>query len=455
MSEAPQRIGRYVVQSVIGRGAMGVIYKAHDPAIDRLVAIKLVRADLLSGDDREDYLERFRREAQAAGRCMHPNIVAIHDFALHDGNPYIAMEFVQGISLSDALARGTKFLPADAIYIVCQLLEALECAHGLGIVHRDVKPANILLLPDGRVKVTDFGISRIESSHLTHSGSVIGTPSYMSPEQCRGDPVDRRSDLFSAGVVLYELITGERPFPGKSFTEVFRQVLEGQPRDIREKVPAVPASLQAALSRAMAKDPADRYPTAQAMADALRDAMRADATATVVGPTANVVTDGTIVQVPAGVGQNEAGLPNFDAPHFDSTMLDSIERKLARHVGPIAKRLVDTASRRANTVESLCETLARSIERPQERAAFLNDALGVARSQLGGSGTRIGSGINSAIPADQVERVQRDLTKVVGPIARVLVKRALGSAASAQALREALAGHIEKPADRAAFLKGN
>src|SRR5438105_4735767 len=154
MSDAPARIGRYEIQSVLGRGAMGVIYKAHDPEIDRLVAIKLVRADLLSGGDRDEYLVRFRREAQAAGRCMHPNIVAIYDFALHEGNPFLAVEYVQGVSLSEAIARGTSFQVADTVYIVRQLLEALACAHGLGIVHRDIKPANIMLLAGGRVKVT-------------------------------------------------------------------------------------------------------------------------------------------------------------------------------------------------------------------------------------------------------------------------------------------------------------
>lgn len=444
MSDLPERIGRYEVQSVIGRGAMGVIYKAHDPSIDRPVAVKLVRADLLTGDDREEYLARFRREAQAAGRCMHPNIVAIHDFALHDGNPYIAMEFVQGVSLSDALAHGTKFQPAEAVYIVRQLLDALECAHGLGIVHRDVKPANILLLPGGRVKVTDFGISHIESSHLTHSGAVIGTPSYMSPEQCRGENVDRRSDIFSTGAVLYQLVTGDRPFPGKTFTEVMQQVLQKEPNDIREKVPSAPPSLQAVLSRAMAKQPADRYPTAQAMADALRDAVRGDTTATVVA------SDRTVVAAPMAAARDQAGDPRFDA-----TLLDSIEGKLARHVGPIAKRLIDSASRKADTIESLCETLARSIHGPAERTAFLGEALGVVRTQLGASGTQIRSTASSAIPAAEIERVQRDLAKVMGPIARVLVKRALGSAGSAQALREALAIHIEKPAERAAFLKGS
>ena len=452
MNDVPARIGRYVIESVIGRGAMGVIYKAHDPAIDRLVAIKLVRADLLTGADREDYLERFRREAQAAGRCMHSNIVAVYDFALHDGNPFIAMEYVQGISLSEALARGTRFLVADAVYIVRQLLEALDCAHGLGIVHRDVKPANILLLPGGRVKVTDFGISRIEASHLTLSGSVIGTPSYMSPEQCRGENVDKRSDIFSAGTVLYELLTGERPFPGKTFTEVMHKVLQEEPREIRETVPAVPEGVRAALLRGLAKKPADRFATAQAMADALRDSMRGDAAAATTSDRTIVVTPHEAADRGSGTARDEP-----EGPRFDPIVLDSIERRLARHVGPIAKRLVQSAIRKVDTVESLCEALSRSIEEPKERSLFLNETTGIVRTQMGATTARTTTtapGTNPAIPGDEVESVQRDFARFMGPIAKVLIKRAVGSASSAQDLREKLAAHIDNPRDRATFLKG-
>jgi len=194
----------------------------------------------------------------------------------------------------------------------------------------------------------------------------------------------------------------------------------------------------------MAKQPADRYPTAQAMADALRDALRGDTAATLV------TSDRTVVAAPSGVAGDEAG-----DVRFDPTVLDSIERKLARHVGPIAKRLVDSASRKADSIETLCETLARSIQGSAERTAFLGEALGAVRTQFGAGGTQIGSAPRSPIPAAEIERVQRDLAKIMGPIARVLVKRALGSAGSAQALRESLAVHVEKPADRAAFLKGS
>ena len=216
----PSHIGRYRVERELGRGAMGVIYQADDPDIGRTVAIKLVRADLLDGDDREQFLARFRHEARAAGRCAHPNIVALYDFAMHEGNPFLAMEFVDGVGLGQALKQAGRFAPAEAVAIITQVLDALGAAHALGIVHRDVKPANILLLPNGQVKVTDFGISRLDTSHITQDGAIIGTPAYMSPEQCRGDDVDARSDLFSVGSVLYELLTGSRAFSGRNVTEV-------------------------------------------------------------------------------------------------------------------------------------------------------------------------------------------------------------------------------------------
>ena len=149
---------------MLGRGAMGVIYQAHDPVIDRNVAIKLIRADLLGGEERAEYLARFRHEAQAAGRCAHPNIVAIYDFAVHEGNPFLAMEYVEGSDLGQVLARSGRFAPRTPVALIGQVLDALGCAHGLGIVHRDVKPANILLLADRQVKMTDFGISRLDTS---------------------------------------------------------------------------------------------------------------------------------------------------------------------------------------------------------------------------------------------------------------------------------------------------
>ena len=392
---------------MLGRGAMGVIYQAHDPVIDREVAIKLIRTDLLSGEDQAEYLARFQHEARAAGRCAHPNIVAIYDFAVHEGNPFLAMEYVDGRNLTQAMAQSGRFTPAAAISVIGQVLDALACAHGLGVVHRDVKPANILLLADGRVKVTDFGISRLENSGLTQSGSVIGTPSYMSPEQCRGEVVDARSDLFSTGVVLYELLSGERPFAGRSLTEVAYRLTNEEPPDLGAKCPELPSPLVAAVHRALAKEPQARFASATEMAATLRQLSLSDADRTVVVPRA-----------PA---------------EFSADTLSTIERKLAERVGPLARHLVQSAARQASSLEELHTIIARRME---------------------GSGVTTGPGTaRTGVNAELLQRAERELTRYVGPIARILVKRASGTAGSAEELWRALATHIERDADRQGFMK--
>src|SRR5580704_693972 len=240
----PLTIGRYRVESKLGRGAMGVVYKGHDPEIDRPVAIKLVRMDLLEGGRREDYLARFRREVQAAGRCLHPNIVAIYDFGSHPsaaegGEPFFVMEFVDAAPLDASLPKDAGIGAEAAGAIVLQLLDALAGAHALGVTHRDIKPANLLMSADGRVKVMDFGISRVSTSHLTQAGAVMGTPRYMSPEQIRGEAVDARSDVFSTGAVLHELLVGRTPFTGRSFEEVMVKLLYEEP-DLAPAGPDMP-----------------------------------------------------------------------------------------------------------------------------------------------------------------------------------------------------------------------
>ena len=224
----PPRIGRYVVESLVGIGGMGQIFKAHDPDIGRPVAIKLISTELMSSTGRAEYIKRFRREAQAAARCAHPNIVAIYDFALHEGQPFIAMEFVYGASLRQALDAAPVMAVPDAVRIMLQVLDALASAHDQGVVHQDVKPANIMLTPDMRVKVADFGICRFVNMEVTITTSSMGTPNYMSPEQCRGGPVDGRSDLFAAGATLFEMVTGERAFAGRNVAEVTHRI-QNQP----------------------------------------------------------------------------------------------------------------------------------------------------------------------------------------------------------------------------------
>jgi len=209
----PLRVGRYQITGLLGRGAMGMVYLGHDAAIDRQVAIKTIHRRLLRGDDSSEWLERFRREVRAAGRCLHPNIVTVFEYGEEADAPYIVMEYVQGRELRDYLKDRQPMPLRNVVAIILQVLQALSHAHTHGVVHRDIKPGNIILLTDGQVKVTDFGIARLElSGSLTQVGMAVGTPGYMAPEQFSGHELDRRADLYAAGVVLFEMLTGVRPF---------------------------------------------------------------------------------------------------------------------------------------------------------------------------------------------------------------------------------------------------
>jgi eukaryotic-like serine/threonine-protein kinase len=273
----PPRLGKYEIRREVGRGGMGVVYEGYDTVIHRRVALKTLVNELFKGTEAEAYLGRLKREAQAAGRLNHPNIVAVYDFGeepLSDatqGGPrmaFIAMEFVEGRELSSFLSGNERFPPAAVVRIMSQLLDALDYSHRNGVVHRDIKPGNIIVLADGSVKVADFGIARIESSTLTQAGTVMGSPSYMSPEQFLGQTVDGRSDLYSAGVVLYELLTGEVPFAG-SFSNVMHKVLNEQPSPPSVLNVNVPKAADALLTRALAKRPAERFQTAAEFKQAL------------------------------------------------------------------------------------------------------------------------------------------------------------------------------------------
>lgn len=266
-----ERIGRYRLIGEIGRGAMGRVYVAHDPNLERRVALKVMSAP--EGEDDEEVHELRQRlllEARAAGRLSHPGIVAVHDADTDPdtGLSYLAMELVEGESLEALLRREGRLAPALAVDIAAKVARALGYAHTRGVVHRDVKPANILLAEDGRVKVADFGIAKIGSLAVTRAGLVIGSPYFMSPEQVQGQPVDGRSDLFSLGGVLYRCLTGELPFPGDGVVTVAFKVVHVDPRPASGDQDLPPALLDL-LRRALAKEPQDRFPTGEEMAAAL------------------------------------------------------------------------------------------------------------------------------------------------------------------------------------------
>ena len=264
---------RYVVDRKLGAGAFGTVYKAKDKILGRMVAIKTIRLEGLaaSGSGLEELLTRFMREAQVSAQLKHPNIVTIYDIGEADGNSYLAMEFIDGVGLEKVI-RDSGPLPIErAALIAAQVADALDYAHQNSVVHRDIKPANIMLEAGDRVKVADFGIARVTNSvdHLTATGSLLGTPSYMSPEQARGNELDGRSDLFSVGCVLYEMIAGKRAFRGESITGLIFKVITEEPPPLKELRPDVPDAMAKIVAKAMAKTPEARYQTGRQFADAL------------------------------------------------------------------------------------------------------------------------------------------------------------------------------------------
>ena len=255
---AKRKIGRYKILGELGRGAMGIVYRAQDPALDRVVALKtIILADDAEG--REEYQKRFFLEAKAAGKLTHPSIVTTYDFGEQGGVPYLAMELLEGTDLRTRLKEGA-LPPTEAVYVARQVAEGLGFAHERGIVHRDVKPGNIMLLEGGRAKIMDFGLARMRAAdHKTVTGMVLGTPKYMSPEQVAGSPVDQRSDLFSLGIVLFEMLTGARLFGAEDMTQIMHNVTYQEHEPPTRLKPELPAMLDFVVARALKKDPASRY----------------------------------------------------------------------------------------------------------------------------------------------------------------------------------------------------
>ena len=278
-----QSLGRYLVEAEIGRGAMGVVYRARDPKIDRLVAIKTISLAEKEEQEEQEYRVRFVQEARAAGRLSHPGIVTIHDAGedpeTHE--PFFVMEYVSGQPLSETIAAAGGKLPmADALRFTCEIADALQYAHERGVIHGDIKPANILVTSDGHAKIADFGVARLNQSVATHAGKVFGSPAYMAPEQLSGHDPDARSDLFSLGVMLYSMLTGFRPFQGNSAATVCFKVMNVEPVPVTTFEAELPPELDRIVSRAIAKSPADRYQSGAELAAEVRAFVRNDSSIT-------------------------------------------------------------------------------------------------------------------------------------------------------------------------------
>src|SRR5271155_1643982 len=282
---APSIIGRYEILGELGKGAMGVVFRAKDPNIGRSVALKTMRLDV-AGVGEEEMLKRFKHEAQLAGVMNHPNIVTIYDAGEDQGMFYIAMEYVEGKTIQQLLNLERVLSTDKVIKITRDVCAGLDHAHAAGIIHRDVKPPNLMLMSNGMVKIMDFGIAK-SSASMTMAGQVLGTPSYMSPEQVKGKKLDGRSDLFSYGVCLYEMVTGERPFAGKNLTTIIYKIVNEQPTPPRDLDVSIHPGLSAIIVKCLNKDPDERYQTGAELVKDLenfKSLLSAEGATTVMAP---------------------------------------------------------------------------------------------------------------------------------------------------------------------------
>jgi tRNA A-37 threonylcarbamoyl transferase component Bud32 len=489
------QLGKYRVDGILGKGAMGVVYKAFDPGIERIVALKTICKEMFSQDEQQALIGRFKNEAQAAGRLAHPHIVTVYDYGEDAESAYIAMEFVEGTPLDALMLPGAPTALPRVLAWMGDLLQGLDYAHARGVVHRDIKPANLLVTTGAQVKISDFGVARIESSTLTQAGSMIGTPSYMSPEQFRGEAVDGRSDVFSGGVLLYQLLTGARPFSG-STSVVMQQILNEHPKAPSAVLASLGTRFDAVVARALAKTPGERYATARAFLDALLAAAGAAGDPDADADRTRMADDDRTV-LAAGLPAYDAALPHRSggaqtpatasgsaiatATPWKREAFPDVEAILARQIGPMARFLLKKVADQADSLDALAELLLPHIPSDLGRVQFQQALVQIRKKlettgtgtgaapvpTLSGTGIKIGTTPGSragtlgapTVTAASVgyddayaDAVTTKLVTIIGPIGRVVVKRAVKATADRHAFLQLVAHHIDNPGERARFL---
>jgi len=453
----PESLGKYRIDGVLGHGAMGTVYKGYDASIDRAVAIKTVHPHLLTGTHGEELRQRFAREARAAARCSHPNIVSIFELGDDGETPFIVMELIDGRELSEHLAGPARLAIEQAVETLLQVLGALQFAHASGVVHRDIKPANIILLADGRVKVADFGVAHIVAHQMTQPGFVIGTPGYMAPEQLASGPCDARSDLYSVGVVLCELLTGRRPPPVMApATDRGAPILD----PAADLIDLIPGAFRPVVRRATAAHPDDRFQTGEEFAAALEAALRAHRGE---GPPPGA--PGTVVLSPA---TDDPALPITPATGgWNVADLEAVEKALVVHLGPMARLVVRKAAQQAASLAELYRSVASHIPTDAERDLFLSKVRGPgtgAAASPAGAEARVSDIAPAATSAtdhrsrvglsrEELQSASDSLITYVGPLATILVNKAAQRATDVEEFYRLLAEYIPNAEERTSFLR--
>ncbi|MEQ1682443.1 MAG: serine/threonine-protein kinase [Burkholderiaceae bacterium] len=454
----PEKLGKYTVTGVIGDGAMGVVYTGFDAGIQRRVALKTIHRKLIDDDKQaESMAARFRNEAQAVGRLLHPGIVAIYEYGEDETTAFIAMEYVEGRNLAQVLTK-TRLLPEpELLHIMDQLLDALDCAHSHHVWHRDIKPANLIITATGQLKVADFGIARIDNRSLTQVDSIVGTPGYMAPEQYVGDAIDHRVDIFAAGVLLYRLLSGEVPFAG-SYEAVMYKILNEHPTPPSQvEGSGRTARFDRVVAKAIAKDPQARFTSAAEFREVLSRVaaglpVNLDETTVVMRPAPSAAVASAMVEAHHDkAAGTPSGAHTTPITGWDSAALTQVERALAAFIGPMARVLVRNAAKVSTDMRGLGTALAEHIAEPADRSAFLQKVATIS-SSLGGlarshtTAPKSAPGGTAAAPAlseATIAHAVKVMTKHIGPIAKIVVKKASAVAGTQEQLFQLLADQSE------------
>jgi serine/threonine protein kinase len=440
-----RQLGKYKIAEVIGASALATVYKATDPEPERTIALKILRKEGIDPRATAHAVAKFKNQVLAAERLAHPGIADVYEHGEDDKVAYLAMEYLAGRGLRDFLTLRLRLGLKDTMGIMSQLLAALDFAHANGVVHRDVKPVNIIMLLSGRLKLADFGIALVDTFDLAHAGALAGSPAYMAPERHAGQEADRRSDVFSCGIVLYELLTGSKPFEGPPETlgekicrEDFRRASELNPK-------GAPASLDPVIARALAKNPEERFPTARDFASALESAFR----------------EGADASRPPGGDEPSRTIRREDSTALLSASLRlsaedlrELEALFTRHVGPMATVLLKRAARTATDGSMLAGMLAQYIPAESARKEFMAAAL--ERLAVASPGAASSPSIRfsrNLIEGAALDAAALRLALYLGPIAKVIAKKTPGRPSDLAAYYRQLAENIPDAADRARFLR--
>ena len=462
MSDLPEKIGKYQIRSMLGEGAMGVVYEGFDPDIERRVAIKILHPHLVTEKSGGEFLERFKREAKSAARCIHPNIVMVLEYGQDQDMPYIVMEFVEGSSLHEIIKTGRGIALQKSLSVISQLLKALHAAHQLGIVHRDIKSANVMILRDGgSVKLADFGIARVaESPELTMTGAIVGTPKYMAPEQMFGLKVDSRADLFSVAMVFLDLLAllpKSSSIPRSSLPEIANL----PPNNRVDFTILYPTALIPVLSKALAVGQADRYQNAREFVQGIKNVLPKLKAATAGGSAVDEATavarkvDATpqtpAPQAPAST-IDESSIQVSRAAATSPDELDSMTNLLVDYVGPIAKNIMFAYDQQNTPASELVTAISKEIPEAEEREEFLKrwetmSGTRIDTTRISKSGAKVKTTEVRSFDDDMLKQMGEDYAGYIGPLATRLVRHHAASSSNLAQLVESLASEIPDSKD--------